>query len=141
MSFESDLHNFLETNATIAAQIGGRVYPLVAPQEVARPYAVVEFLDGQPEYSATGEAGVSTASVTIDVYADKYVTAVAAKEATRQKLSGKSATVGSTPIRFAFVEEDRDLDQIVEFGQQYTAFARRLTFNIAFNQTVSTPNV
>ena len=102
MSFESDLHNYLEMNATIATILGGRVYPLVAPQDVTRPYAVVEFLDGQPEYHATGESGVSTASITIDVYADKYADAISAKEAIRQKLSGKQAVVGSTPIRFAF---------------------------------------
>lgn len=141
MSFESDLHGFLETDATIAAQLGGRVYPQIAPQVSEKVYATVEIVDGNPEYHAGGEAGVSTAVVTVDIFGNTYADVIAAKEAVRTRISGKRGTVGSTPVRSVFVEEDRDLDQITEFGQQYTTFAKRLSLNIAYFQTVSAPNV
>lgn len=140
MSLESDLHSFLETDGTIAAQLSGRVYAQIAPPGAARPYAVFEMVAGSPEYHAGGEAGLSTAEADIDIFADTYAECISSKEAIRQRISGKRGTMGSTSIRSIMVTEDRDLDQIVEFGAAVTAFARRLGITITYNQTVSTPN-
>lgn len=140
MSLESDLHSFLETDGTIAAQLSGRVYANIAPPGAARPYAVVDMVAGSPEYHAGGEAGISTAEAEIDIFADTYGECLTAKEAVRQRISGKRGTMGSTSIRSIMLTEDRDLDQVVEFGAALTACARRLGITIAYNQTVSTPN-
>lgn len=141
MSMESDLHTYLETDATIAAQLSGRVYPEIAPEGVVTPYAVVHFVAGNPEYHAAGEAGVSTTEVDIDIFADTYTECLAVKEVLRDRLSGKRGTLTSTVVRSVMLTEDRDLDQTVEFGQAVTKFARRLGFSMAYCQTVSTPNV
>lgn len=140
MSLESDLHNFIETDSEISALIGGRVYPQVAPTGAATPYVVIDVVAGNPEYHAGGEAGVSTTEWDIDIFADTYAETISVKEKLRDQLSGKKGAVGSSNLRSVMVTEDRDLDQISEFGQQYTKFARRLGLTIAYAQTVSTPN-
>lgn len=139
MSLESDLCNFIETDGEIAALLSGKIYPQFAPQGTAAPYATFDVVAGAPEYHAGGEAGISTAEIDIDIFDETYGSVITIKEKLRDQLSGKKGTMGSTNLRSVMVTSDAGLDQVAEFGQQLTKFARRLSLRIVYSQSVSTP--
>lgn len=64
----------LETNIfdTLKTLVSSRVYPLVAPQGVAKPYITYQGITRQRENTLAGDGGLSNPRVQIDCYAETY---------------------------------------------------------------------
>lgn len=66
MSLEGDLQ------AILAALVSGRCYPLMAPDNVAKPYITFQTISDIQENDLRGFAGISKRRIQVDVYTTTY---------------------------------------------------------------------
>lgn len=77
MSIETDLVTALNSDATVAALISDRVFPLVVPQDVTRP-AIAYLVVSQPrEYSHSGAADFAFTRIQLTCEGTTYANAKA----------------------------------------------------------------
>lgn len=90
----------------LASVAGGRRYWVRKPQtEPARPYVVLNRIDGIRDYHLRGASGYVSSRVQIDCYADTYT---ATKAIGRDVISVLSGYSGGD-IQAIFIEGERDL--------------------------------
>jgi hypothetical protein len=78
MTIGNQLYTLLSTGATLATT---RVYPLVAPDQVVKPYIVYQRVFGNSENVMSGNSYLTNTRMQIDMYALTYadVTTIAAQ--------------------------------------------------------------
>lgn len=91
--------------ALLASVADGRRYWVRAPQSAARPYVVLNRIDGIRDYHMQGASGYISSRVQIDCYADTYTAAKSTARAVINTLSGYSGG----DIQAIFVDGERDL--------------------------------
>lgn len=108
MSVESALRDRLLSDATIAAAVGERVHPTLAPQGSKPPYIVYTRIGARHEASLAGPSGLARAVYQIDCYAAAPDAAIELGDAVRALLHAQSwSAVG---VSYApLVETERDL--------------------------------
>lgn len=78
----------------LAPLVGARVYPLVAPGGVSRPYVVLTPVSlGASSYTLRRTGGTDRRSVQVDVYADSFDDGEAAAHAVRRRLESEGGRV------------------------------------------------
>lgn len=78
----------LAGNAGLAALVADRIYPITAPQYVARPYVVFTPVGVSSEQYFNRPESVDYDRVSIDCWADSFPAADAIVKAARKALSG-----------------------------------------------------
>jgi hypothetical protein len=129
VDMEEKLIAFLTADNAVGAIVGAKIYGGQADQAAAAPFIVVRSDSVKPEYHAGGESGAARGDFHIDLHATSYAKALDLRDLVRSKLSGNPAI---DRLDCAFFADDRDLDQLAEFGRQLSEFVRRLTFEIHF---------
>lgn len=112
MTVEASLYSELTSDGTVAGLVSTRVYPLFAPQGVALPYVVYQFISRITEYSQSGPTGMKRPRVQIRSVAATYDGAQALAAAVESVLSGFSGTlggVGGTSTDAAFLDNELDV--------------------------------
>lgn len=99
MDIEQALVTTWNASTGIKAVLGDppRIYPGVAPQGTARPYAVYNLISETPIYHLGGESAATNRLVQIDVYAQTALSARTVEKAIRALLSGQAFTVSGGP--------------------------------------------
>jgi hypothetical protein len=86
MSFETDLFALLNANAGVTALVGAgaaaRIYPVLAPTDVARPFVTWQRIASEPSDYA-GRPGGERISVQLDCWADTFDDVKALADAVR----------------------------------------------------------
>jgi hypothetical protein len=104
---EEALANYLLGASGITDLVVDRITCGTLPQGEAVPAIVLNKIDGLPEYSDEGEAGLSSARIQIDSYADTYAAAKSVARAVKALLSG--ASFEQDRIKFdTFIEDEQD---------------------------------
>ncbi len=62
MAIENDIYSVL------SPLVGGRVYPLITPEEPTKPYIVYQVVSNVSQVSLSGPTGLSRRRVQVDVY-------------------------------------------------------------------------
>jgi hypothetical protein len=124
MSFASDLFDLLKADAGVGALVGvgalARVYPLLAPADVARPYITWQRIASEPTELAGRTAG-ERVSVQLDCWADTFDAVSALGAAVRAAIEGSQG-----PIRGA-LENDTD------FFEDASRLYRRLASYVLYH--------
>lgn len=89
----------------LASAAGGKRYWVRAPQNVSRPYVLLQTVGAPPNYHMQGASGYVAIRVQIDVYADTYTEVTAISRQIKVILSGYV----SGPIQAIFIESEREL--------------------------------
>lgn len=108
---EEALVDLLKAHAPLTALIGtapARVYWMRAPQNVARPYVVLQVITGLPDVAHSGPTGLVAGRVQADAYADTYGSAKAVARALAARLSGFRGTRLTTVFDGVFKDAERD---------------------------------
>ncbi len=114
---ESDLRTYLLGDATVAALVGTRVYPVRLPQGGTFPAITYQRVSQVPVGRPTsGPPSVVAARVQFDVWSlnrdgvDGYAAARALADAVRQRLDGKTGALGSglTVVQDVRLDAERD---------------------------------
>lgn len=117
MSMEADLFTLLSGDATIAAIVGTRIYPVIAPNSAVAPFLVYNVISGQAVSTFSGASGYVKKRVQISSVAVLFGAtavngtpgAVELAAAVLAKLQGYSATVGGTWFQFSDHADTRDM--------------------------------
>lgn len=97
MTVEEALYTHLTDDAGVAALVSARVYPLVAPQDVARPYLVYQRISTPRVRSHSGPSGLAHPRFQITAVASTYGSARSLANAVRAALDGYSGAMGDAP--------------------------------------------
>lgn len=96
--------------AAVTALVGGRIYPVRAPEGAATPFLVYQRISALPRISAFGvDAGIAQPRFQVTAWAATYAAAKGAATAVRQALQRYRGTVLGVEILDVFVELDEDL--------------------------------
>ena len=88
MSLTLDLVAHLKNDTEVSALVGGKIYPLLAPQNVSNPYIVYHVISDNSNQCISGDINQNEARFQIDVWSTKYSEVEAIKEAVISALIG-----------------------------------------------------
>lgn len=83
---ESEITTLLKNNTTLNGLINGRVYPLVAPQNVVKPYITYQVINNSDISSFGGEVYENRVRFQIDIYGTTYSSSKAVLNACKEAL-------------------------------------------------------
>jgi hypothetical protein len=108
MTFEADLKTHLQADASIAAAVLDRIYPLTAPQGVAKPYITYQRITGTPTNDLDGlDGSLIDIRCQIDVYAASFDACRVLSEFVRIRLQTAAASFAAlTNFDQDFFEDD-----------------------------------
>ena len=108
MSVESAIVALLTADVTLAALVGTRVYPLMAPGDADLPLLVYQEVAETPVRSLTRRLALTAWRVRFDAFAESYSSAKAVKNALLDVLDGYEGTTGGMVIRGVFRDDSND---------------------------------
>lgn len=109
---EADLYSKLNTDVTL---VGGRVFPLTAPQNVAKPYITYQAISGNSNQCIGGEIYEEIINFQIDIFGDTYSQVKNVKNEVYFSLVGFNSSF-SIVYRDGFTEETDLYRQIIEIS-------------------------
>jgi uncharacterized protein DUF3168 len=131
---EAAVFSLLTGRAELAALVGDRVYPEVAPPNCGVPFITYQRLNGDRTRSLSGPSGLAESTIQIDAYALTYATAHLVGDLIRKTLDGYRGVVpgvpGDTRIGSAVLKDDRDL-----YDDSVQPALYRLSADFAFMHT------
>jgi hypothetical protein len=102
MNIAGPIKRIIDDNATADALLDGRLYPMVAPQNVTLPYAVIQRISNRPSNTKSGPSTLDQVMVQVSVWGTTYATAEAAAEAVRGALDFWRGDVVIGPVTYSF---------------------------------------
>jgi Protein of unknown function (DUF3168). len=109
---------YLLADATIAAALGTRVYPVKVPQKVTYPAATIQRITGIRIGHLHGPASIARPRYQVDVWSLTFQEATTIGAAIRTRLEGKNVILTDTTVspelnyRVAFdFQDERDLSE------------------------------
>lgn len=85
---EQTVYERLAAGTAVAALVGTRIYPILAPQGAARPYVVFARQETENLADLSGRGTHDVAQVAVMCFADEAETATALARAVRDRLDG-----------------------------------------------------
>jgi hypothetical protein len=92
----------------VTSLVSTRIYPGAIPQAAAMPAISVQRISGAPVYTDQGEAGLASARLEIDCWAETYSAAKQAARAVIAALSAFVGTQGSQTFQYVLLDAERD---------------------------------
>lgn len=109
---EQLLADALAADPVVAAAVGQRVYPVIAPASAALPFLTWRRIGIQRTQTLAGPTGMSTVQLAIEAYAETYGEARDIADKCRRVLDGYGTTVANY-IRVANVSLENESDGVV----------------------------
>lgn len=106
----SAIYSILSGDATLAAIIGTKIYPVQAPQRTPPPFVVYRENNTIATDQKDGSAPKDLKSVQIDIYSGTYTEAHTAADRIRVLLDAYSGTVAGVTIRQMWFSDQDDGD-------------------------------
>lgn len=120
-----------ENDPDVAALLGGRIYPVIAPASAALPFATWRRQSVTREMTLSGPLGVPTVSLAIDIYAESYAAVRDIADRFRAALNGFSGSMGNY-IQVAIVSLQSESDGFVQLagGDLPPVYSVTQTYNV-----------
>lgn len=120
---ETAVYSALTGNATVAGLVGSRVYPLVAPQDVALPLLVYQRISQSPVVSHSGHSNLARTRIQVMCVAVNYNGARALAAAVQGALHTLRAQAADPRIDVILLDNERDefsdVDDLYSVQQDY----------------------
>ncbi len=133
------LYAYLSLYAPLAALVGTRVYPSIAPSSAAFPYVTVQRLAVASIYHMGGASATHDTLVQVDCWALTAIQAQQIADVIRQSLDGQPAVWDGLEIDGVFVENELDDAEPAEDGSQRIYYRTILTLACWHERPVPTP--
>lgn len=111
---ESEVYLLLKNTATIKALVNERVYPLVAPQNVVKPYITYRVVTGLKLQCMGGQIYQGDYRMQIDCFSLTYANVKAISEAVKNALVGFMDSMNISIID-DYEDESQLFKQIIDF--------------------------
>ncbi|HBV97778.1 MAG: hypothetical protein JL50_02945 [Peptococcaceae bacterium BICA1-7] len=103
---EERLYGYLSGYAGLIALVADRIYPLVAPQDVEKPYCVYMQVSNTRIHSHSGYSGLQRPRMQVSGIAETYPEAKAVAD---QVTAALEAWPGADNVKAAFFQNETDL--------------------------------
>lgn len=107
MSIETEFRSALVQHAGLAALVGDRIYPVIAPDEVDKPYLVYHVIGGIPLVSFSGVNVIKNERIQVTAWARTYAEIRAIHEQVRAALLA-SAILSIVPLDDGIDDYEQD---------------------------------
>jgi len=128
----------LAADAAVAADVGTRIFPRAMPQDATLPAIVYQLVSSTSDDAIGGAAGMATALLQVDVYADTHLAANNTGEDIRAALHGFTGTIGSETIRGLQLQNKMELYQVPNDGGDDGVYRVTLDWSITHTESVPT---
>ena len=105
---EESLMALLLAHTPLTGLVGTRVYWMRAPQNVAKPYVVLQVITALPDVTHQGPSGLVAGRVQADCYGLTYASAKGVARAVTGRLSGFRGPRDGTMFDGIFKDAERD---------------------------------
>jgi hypothetical protein len=100
------LFSIITGDATVAALIVARFYPITAPQNVTKPYATYQRIGGVRHRSVDGPAGLASPRYQVDAWATDIDEARSLSAAIRRAIDGFKGDAGGLTIHEIVMDDE-----------------------------------
>lgn len=122
MSLDAALRSHLLALTDVSNVIGTRLYSRAAPQGVTAPYVVMLRVSSPGQHNLTGPAAILSPRYQFSCYGTTHAEAVGIASELRGALDGFRGALGSARVRWAGIEDERDLYEDRSDGEQIGLF-------------------
>ena len=93
------IYGRLSTDAAVTGVCGLRIYPDIAPQNVAYPFCVYTIINSIPVDFKDGQSNLEEVTFQIDVYTNNYDTTQSLSDSVRNRLDRFVGTVNNISVQ------------------------------------------
>jgi hypothetical protein len=131
---EAAVRSALVADAGVAAIIGTKVYPVLAPASAALPFATWRRIGVQRQQGLSGPIGMPTVLLSVDLFAETYERVRELADAVRQCLDGWGGTTND--VRVANVSLTNEADGFITLagGDLPPVYTVQMTFSILWQE-------
>lgn len=132
---EKTVADALLADPDVAAILGDRIYPVLAPETASLPFATWRRQAVQRESSLSGPIGMPVVTLALELYAATYYAARELADRCRRKLDGWGTDVGSS-VSVRHVELQNESDGFVQLagGDLPPVYAVTQTYTILWQE-------
>lgn len=128
------LYNILTDTSSLTAIVDDRIFPIHLPQSATLPAITFQQISSTHDYHIAGAAGVTTARVQIDCWANSPTEACDAGEAIRQTLQGTSGMWDTTEVLFVQLDSCQDMAEPPQDGSDQWIYRRSSDYLIKYRE-------
>ena len=144
MTIDEALYTYLQTLSSVTGTFSTRIYPTFAPKSAAFPRATFTLVSNVHEREIKAAAGITQATIQIDVWDDDNAGAAAGAEVLRNALDGYRFLTtkwgGSSGVdvrRVSLVNEQSSSEPPTD-GTEVEVFRRRMDFEVWYKESIPT---
>jgi hypothetical protein len=132
---ERAIVSVLTNDATVAALVGTRIYPLIMPQAASRPAITYQQIGGYRWQTVASAAGVVDSRFQLNCWGDDYADADSLADAVRQALDGYSGIAATVTIVAVQIEDEGDIIDMTGGLSAVQPMGKRIDFRIWFKES------
>jgi hypothetical protein len=138
MSFkspESVARSALVANTAVAAVIGTRVFPVLAPATAALPFATYRRSGVIRAHTLSGPMGSPTVNMALDIYAETYEAVRDLADKCRKVLDGYGGTMNNVEVKNVSLQNEADGFVQLAGGDLPPVYSVSQTYAILWQET------
>lgn len=132
---EAVLRAAMIADATLTADIGTRIYPVIAPASATLPFVTWRRAGIQRSQTLGAPVGVPRLSVEFSIYATTYETAREVADRMRVVLDGYGGTFDNVVVRQVSLEQESDDFVALAGTEMPPAFQITMVFDVWWQET------
>lgn len=133
---EAAIRSALVADAAVAALLGTRIYPVIAPASAAAPFATYRRSAVQRQQTLTGPSDVTTVILALDLYAESYEAVRELADKCRRCLDGYGG-LSPESVLVHNVSLDNEADGFAQLagGEAPPLYSVSQTYSILWQET------
>jgi hypothetical protein len=132
---EAVLVSALENDASVAAEVGQRIYPVLAPATAELPFIAWRRVAVAREQTLGGPMGMATVSLAVELYDTTYAAVRELADMVRVVLDGYGATVENTEVKNVSLDNEADGFVQLAGGDLPPVYVVTQTYSIRWQET------
>lgn len=132
---EAVLRSAVVADQTLAALVGTRIYPVIAPATATLPFVTWRRAGIQRSQTLGAPMGVPRLSVEYSIYAATYETSREVADGMRRVLDGYGGTVDNVVVRQVSLEQENDDFVALAGAEMPPAFQITMVFDVWWQET------
>ena len=131
---EAAVRNALVTDQAVAALVGTKVYPVLAPATATLPFITWRRISVQREQGLAGPLGNAMVMLSVDVYAETYEAVRDLADACRVVLDGWGGTYQNAVVKNVSLTNEADGFVTLAGGDVPPVYTVQLTFSALWQE-------
>ena len=132
---EAAMRAVLLQNSAVAAVVGTRVFPVLAPAKAALPFITYRRTGVSREQTFSGPMGVATTTLDMDIFAVTYEEARNLADLCRLALDGWGGTLENTEVKRVSLESESDGFALLQGNESPPSYSVTQTYNALWQES------